>query len=132
MFVNSAVRNPSARSDAIRSSIASTTVYAPGFISRVDLVTAQFDAGSVGPRAELGLDVGNREFAALGAVPRMVGTARTGAEEDRVHRRERDAVRVGDVADLIVDRRDQHTAEVEDDGLDLRCGHRQSNDAVAT
>ena len=81
----------------------------------VDLVAVEFDTRCHGPWPELRLDVGDREFAALGAMPRMI-SADPRSEQHLVHDVLVDAVRRGDLADLVADRGDQHPAEVEDDG----------------
>ena len=98
----------------MRSSIFVTTVYSPGEKS-FDLVAHQRETGAFGPRCEQTLDVGDGEFAAFGAMPRVIFTGASRAEQHLVHHGRLDVVRGGHLADLVGDRGDQYAAEVEHD-----------------
>ena len=67
----------------------------------------------VGPWSEHPLDVGDGDLATLGAVPRMIVAAVVRPEQDLQHGVDVGAVRCGNTAQLVPDRRDQHSAEVE-------------------
>jgi len=106
----------------------------------IHLVAAQREAVFGGPWIEQILNRRHGDLTAFGAVPRMIRPAVSRPEDHLVHHGGVDAVRGGDRAQLVGDRRDQDAAEVEDHCCESvavpghpgsgNFGH-QSNDAVA-
>jgi len=90
-----------------------------GVHQHVDLVTVKIQTGGIGPRSEEALDVGHLDLASFAPMPRMIaGFARS--EEHLEQLGHGDAESIGQDGDLLDDGGDDHSAVVEDDGLDSR------------
>ena len=83
----------------------------------------ELDTSSVRVGRDPGLEVVDADLAPLGAVPRVVlGRLAERTHEDLDELLDLDAGPVGQDADLVGDRPDEHAAEVEDDAVERTGG----------
>jgi len=82
---------------------------------RIDLVTVQPDSRRLRVWSEQSLDIGDGDLAALAPVPRVVAAV-TGAQQHLEQHGGGDPVTLSYLTDLIGDRGDEHTTEIEHHG----------------